>query len=109
MLRNNSIKSNIKIDKGFAILLTNDILLYTTDKNKDTLDQEYRFCESPGLGIKGGDAKWIKKTNNPSWVHQKQFNVKLPLRPEGYEIKWEKYEEIEDVENGIFKYCVVEV
>jgi hypothetical protein len=109
LLKNNALKSNIKIDKGFAILLTNDHLLYNDDKSDSGIDKEYRFHNSRPIGIRGEDAKWNKKTENQSWVHQKQFNIKLPLRSQGYAINWENYTNIEGVENGEFKYCVVEI
>lgn len=107
-LKENKIEGNVRINTGFAILLTNDSLLYDTIQNPSALDTEYRF--SNDMPIKGNINGWLKKEINPKWIQQKQFNIDLPLNAPIYPVFWNDYIEYNTNEkNKLFKYCIIEV
>lgn len=98
--------NHFQIEKGFAILLTNDQALKNTDATKNTLDKEFRFSEN--IPIKGGEAKW-NNTKPSIWVTQKEYNLRLPLLKE-YKIQWKNYHgNASNLKNSSFWYCIVDV
>jgi len=105
--RPEQLKAEKEIEKGFAILLSNDPLLINTDCSKPTLDQDYRFSDTNR--IIGGQVFWRNKKEEPKWIKNKAFNIDLPLKPEGYDFKWNDYLVYNRGRNGTLKYGIVEV
>jgi hypothetical protein len=108
-LKNKSILGNIKINYGFAILLTNDRLLLEHG-NTETADRELRFSDI--IPIRGGSFIWHEKNTEAKWLKEYKFTMDLHLEKNQYETKWLdylNYEGDENNKNTQFKYCIVEV
>lgn len=95
-----------KLDKdfrtGYAIFLSNEPSYWNVPKSKNTVDTAFRIHEGR---IVQGKLAW--REDVPLEAVQKR---ETPIVLENqYQIHWDNYSELNDANNGFFKFCLVEV
>jgi hypothetical protein len=90
------------IGAGYAILLTNDSSFWNEPTSEYNLDREFVIHE--GRKINPGIFKWGAGASVGT------MGKGLPLHIGGtYEFHWQKYSQVSEKQNSLFKYLLVEV
>lgn len=102
-------------DRGYAIILTNDIHYWRDYQSKDTINREFLIGVDPDKGVgvlKKGEHMWYDKEGNrgnlPPAIQNyssRQDSIKMS---KDYNYQWKQYCDLKAT-NGVFKYMIVEI